>query len=135
MTALEVLDKVLKAGGKVIPDPPRHRVQVPVSLKPLVAEHREGLRQLIGQHASDLEAAYRAFWSLPQSAPSETFGGAYREIAALESRISPDVSWWVLRKVATAYHQETGTCPFCRERGDLHLPAAQRELELTGGAP
>ena len=47
MTAKEVLGKVLEAGGKVIPDPARPRLVVPSHLKPLVAEHREGIRELV----------------------------------------------------------------------------------------
>ena len=137
MTAVEALDTIVKAGVRIIPGPDRPSLRVPVSVservKPLVQAHREGLRQLIGQHASDLEAAYRKFWSLPESASPETIGAAYREIIALETRISPDVSWWVLRATATAYYGETGICPFCREQAALHLPAEQPEQELRHG--
>ena len=47
MTARQVLDKVLEAGGKVIADPARPRLVVPVALKPLVAEYKEELRALV----------------------------------------------------------------------------------------
>lgn len=140
MTAVDVLDTLIKNKVEIVPGPGRPIVRVPLSmrerLKPLVLEHREALRQLIGQHSSDLEAAYRKFWSLPETGDPETFSTAYREIVALESRTHPDIAWWTLRATATAYHQETaGVCPFCRQRGPLHLPAEQRELELTGGSP
>ncbi len=47
MTARDVLSEVLRAGGRVIPDPARPRLVVPPRLKPLVIEHREALRALI----------------------------------------------------------------------------------------
>ncbi len=135
MTAVEVLDTIIKAGVIIVPGPDRPRLRVPAAVsdlvKPLVQEHREGLRRLIVEHSSKLEAAYRKFWSLPETTDPETFSTAYREIALLETRISPDVAWWVLRATATAFHRESGICPFCRVKGALHLPAAQRELELT----
>jgi len=137
MTAVDVLDTLIKAKVEIVPGPGRPIVRVPLSLrerlKPLVQEHREELRQLIGQHSAGLEAAYRKRWSLPETTAPDTFLAAYREIAALETRTHPDIAWWTLRETATAYHQETGVCPFCRTRGPLHLPAEQRELELTGG--
>ena len=53
MTAREVLEKVIEAGGKVIPDPARPRLVVPSELKPLVAEHREEIRALVLQGATE----------------------------------------------------------------------------------
>ncbi len=47
MTVEEVLEMVLAAGGRIVPDPDRPRLLVPTSLKPLVAEHRDGLRVLV----------------------------------------------------------------------------------------
>lgn len=47
MTARDVLAEVLRAGGRVIPDPARPRLVVPPTLKPLVLEHREALRALV----------------------------------------------------------------------------------------
>jgi hypothetical protein len=47
VTPTEVLAEVLRAGGRVIPDPARPRLVVPPALKPLVLEHREALRALI----------------------------------------------------------------------------------------
>ncbi len=52
MTAQDVLNKVLAAGGKVIPDPARPRLVVPSRLKSLVAEHREEIRALVLQGTS-----------------------------------------------------------------------------------
>jgi len=137
MTALEALDTIVKAGVRIIPGPDRPRLGVPSTVreqvKPLVHAHREELRRLIGEHSRILEAAYRAFWSLPETSGAETFSTAYREIALLETRIAPDISWWTLRASATAYHAETGICPFCRERGPLHLLAEQVEMEFQNG--
>lgn len=47
MTPTEVLAEVLRAGGRVIPDPARPRLVVPPALKPLVLAHREALRALV----------------------------------------------------------------------------------------
>jgi len=47
LTAQELLNAVLKAGGRIIPDPARPRLLVPADLKPLVAEHRDLLRALV----------------------------------------------------------------------------------------
>jgi hypothetical protein len=47
VTAHEVLAEVLRAGGRIIPDPEHPRLVVPAELKPLVLEHREELRELV----------------------------------------------------------------------------------------
>lgn len=47
MTPTEVLAEVLRAGGRVVPDPTRPRLVVPPALKPLVLAHREALRALV----------------------------------------------------------------------------------------
>ena len=78
----------------------------------------------------ELAAAYLQYWRLSESAPLEAFRGAYREIVQRESEAEPAVAWQTLREAATAYHTETGICPFCRERGTLHLPAEQLVMEL-----
>ena len=52
MTAQDVLNKVLEAGGKVIPDPARPRLVVPSHLKPLVIENWEEIRALVLQGTS-----------------------------------------------------------------------------------
>ena len=130
MTAVEVLNQVLKAGGRVIPDPDRPRLLVPQNLKPIVQKHREVLRVLVGQ-SSALAAAYRRYWGIEETDPLETFRAAYREIVSLETRLDPEVAWRTLREAAIAYHAEMGTCPFCQERGPLHLPAEQIDRELS----
>lgn len=117
MTAIEVLNRVLKAGGHVIPDPERARLLVPQNLKPIVHEHREALR----------------YWEIEETEPIEIFNAAHRKIASLETQAAPEVAWYTLRDAATAYHAETGLCPFCRERGPLHLPAEQISGELLSG--
>jgi hypothetical protein len=47
VTALDALEEVLRAGGRIIPDPTRPRLVVPPDLKPLVLEHRAALRALV----------------------------------------------------------------------------------------
>jgi len=63
LTAREVLDEVLRAGGRVIADPARPRVAVPPRLKPLVLEHREALRALVLEVSTPtLPAASPSSW-------------------------------------------------------------------------
>jgi len=83
--------------------------------------------------AATLAAAYRCCWALPETEPQETFRAAYAEIARLERETDLEIAWHTLRETATGYHAETGVCPFCRERGHLHLPAEQISLELSDG--
>jgi hypothetical protein len=47
MTAREVLEEILRAGGRIVPDPEHPRRLIPPQLKPLVTEHREALRRLV----------------------------------------------------------------------------------------
>ena len=129
MTAVEVLNLVLKAGGQVIPNLDRPRLLVPLELKRIVQEHREGLRVLVRQ-SSILADRYREHWSLQEAEPLEVFQAAYRDIVRLETENSPELAWRILRQAATDYHTETGICPFCRISGELHLPAEQISEEL-----
>ena len=81
----------------------------------------------------ELGTAYRRYRSMPESEPLETFRVAYREIAGLEAQATPETAWRILRETATAFHAETGICPFCRIPGPLHLPADQLSMELRDG--
>lgn len=81
----------------------------------------------------DLALAYPHYWTLTETEPMEVFRAAYLEIARLEAQLAPEVAWHTLRAAAAAHHGKTGVCPFCRERGDLHLAAGQLALELSGG--
>lgn len=83
--------------------------------------------------APNLAKAYRSYWILAESEPLDVFQAAYQEIAKLEAQTAPAVAWRTLREAASAYHAESGTCPFCREAGALHLPAEQITLELRRG--
>ena len=70
MTARDVLEEVLRAGGRVIPDPIRPRLVVPPDLKPLVLQHRAALRALVlarTAHASSgaSEATGRSAYAFP----------------------------------------------------------------------
>ena len=49
MTAEEVLAHIMQAGGRVIADPARPRVIVPLALKSLVLAHKAALRALVLQ--------------------------------------------------------------------------------------
>ncbi len=133
LTAAEVLNRVLQAGGEIVPDRERPRLRVPRKprdLKPLVEAHRTDLRALVCQSFA-LADAYRTYWTLPETGTVETFQGVYREIIRLEAQTPPEIAWRTLREAATAYHTEKGTCPFCRTRGELHLPAEQIDRELS----
>jgi hypothetical protein len=80
----------------------------------------------------ELASAYRRYWTLPETEPLEAFQTAYREISRLEGQTPPGIAWRTLRETASAFHAETGICPFCQTTGDLHLPAEQMSMELTG---
>jgi len=83
----------------------------------------------------ELASAYRRYWNLSETEVRDTaLEAKYRgEITRLEVQGDPAVSWLTLRTSATAYHLETGICPFCRERGPLHLLAEQVEMEFRNG--
>ncbi len=81
----------------------------------------------------ELAAAYRRYWNLPKTQPMEVFQAAYLEIVRLEAQSIPEMAWQTLREAATAYHAETGICPFCKKCEELHLPAEQMARELSGG--
>lgn len=83
---------------------------------------------------SPLAAAYWQYWSLPESQPMATFEAQYDVIAALERKGNQADTWQTLFKAASAYHAASGVCPFCRMRGELHLPGEYPVMELSGGA-
>ena len=92
LTAQAVLERVLREGGQVIPDPVRPRLRVPAHLEALVAKHREALKALILSQAapSDLKIARSAHGSRLAhllSMPLADFG---REGQPLEIL----VHWW-----------------------------------------
>ena len=135
MTAVEVLTKVLKAGGSIAGDYQQPKLRmVWRDLKPMVEAHREDLRSLVRQSLT-LTAAYRNYWDLSETQVRDKAIEAKcrGEITRLEVQGNPAVSWLTLRASATAYHLETGVCPFCRERGPLHLLAEQVEMEFRNG--
>ncbi len=81
-----------------------------------------------------LTIAYWSYWGLSDSDPPEAFQAAYREIVSREAQTDPLVAWRTLCEAATAFHASSGICPFCRERGALHLPAEQLMMELCRGS-
>ena len=96
-----------------------------------VASFEAGSRDIV--LTTPLAAAYRRYWSLPESEPLTVFEATRDEITALERKADVRETWQTLLEAATAYHAETGLCPFCRNSGPLHLPSEQPELELLGG--
>lgn len=139
MTAQEVLAKILEAGGQVIPDPHRPRLLVPSALKPLVAEHRDALRELVRQLPrlipplpAPIPALRRSLRAWYVMMAREAAGGLptveetriilLSEIRRLWDDVGPTFAEAVERQDARAYHRETGRCPFCGEIGVFHDP-------------
>ncbi len=137
MTAAEVLAKVLEAGGRIIADPGRTRLLVPPALKPLVAEHREALRELIRQTGSPttpstpvpaLRRALRAWYDMTAKRADgnlptiEQARALLSEIRRLWDDVGPAFAEVVERQEAWAYHRETGRCPHCGEIAVFHDP-------------
>lgn len=121
---------ILQPRGEKLAFGPRDKVTP--ELKAKIVEHKEDLLRLL-QPGRTLAEVYRRYWNTPESATIETFQTAYKEIVKLEAQADPQAAWRSLREAATAWHRESGgVCPFCRERGELHLPAEQPELELRG---
>lgn len=90
---------------------------------------------LPGRTDAELTSAYRHYWTLPETEPVEIFSLAYQQVRELEAHAPQGVAWRTLRETASAFHAEMGVCPFCRERGPLHLPAEQISMELSGERP
>lgn len=91
---------------------------------------REGDPLEIAIPYATLAQAYRRYWTLPESESMEVFQAAKAEIARLEAQAEPLTAWRTLRETATVFHAESGVCPFCRQPGELHLPAETPQLEL-----
>ncbi len=138
MTPAEVLARVLEAGGRIIADPGRLRLLVPPAFKPLVAEHREALRELICQTGSPttpstpvpaLRRALRAYFVLlargtggdPEATLKEA-RALLSEIRRLWDDVGPAFAEAVERQETRAYHRETGRCPYCGEIAVFHDP-------------
>lgn len=142
MTPQEVLARVLEAGGRVIPDPERPRLLVPPALRPLVAEHREALKELVRQlplpapqptPVPALCRALRAWYDMTaQQADGdlptvEDSRALLSRIGRLQDVVGPAVAEAVERQEARAYYQESGRCPFCGEPTEFHEPGEKRE--------
>ncbi len=136
MTATALLSElksrgvILEAKGDKLAFWPRGKVTP--DLKAEIIRYKAEILALLQSPPPDLTLAdaYRRFWSLSESDPIETFHAAYLEIVTLEGQTPPEVAWQTLREAATTYHAETGVCPFCRERGPLHLPPEEISAEL-----
>ncbi|MDE2483862.1 MAG: hypothetical protein KGL32_01250 [candidate division NC10 bacterium] len=134
MTATALLTELKQHG--VILHPKGDRLafgpteKVTPELRDKIVRHKVDLLRLL-QPDPTLAEAYRRYWSLPESESMEVFQAAYREIIRLEAQADPQTAWRTLREAAAAWHTETGVCPFCRELGELHLPAQEMERELS----
>lgn len=138
MTPQELLARILDAGGQVIPDPHRPRLLVPSALKPLVAEHREALRELVRQFPPPmpplpspvpaLRRALRAWYTMTASEADgdlptvEEARILLSEIRRLWDDVGPAFAESVERQEARAYYREMGRCPFCGEIAVFHDP-------------
>ncbi len=80
---------------------------------------------------TSLASAYRRYWSMTGAESLETFREVYGEITRLEAQADPQMAWRILREAATTYHAETGVCPFCKERGAVHVPTEDITRELS----
>jgi hypothetical protein len=147
MTAAEVLAKVLRAGGRVVPDAVAPKLLVPSSLKPLVVEHRDALRALLASQeeaqaprAPDLIAAYQRvlerLWYLAGQGPDAN----HRECAALlqeQARLCDELgAEWALtvsRQAARDWSAREGRCAYCAMPGIFHDPDTGEDLPV--GAP
>lgn len=138
MTATALLTELKQHGVTLHPKGDRlafgPREKVSHDLREKIIRYKSELLALLQSSPIDatLSGAYRRYWSLPESEPTETFQAAYKEIVKLEAKADPQTAWRSLREAARAWYAESGACPFCRERGELHLPAEQPELELRG---
>lgn len=74
--------------------------------------------------ATSLEETCTQYWLLPDEAPVEEYRRLYHAIVELEARLDGTTITETLTRAATAFHRDTGHCPFCRERGPLHLALA-----------
>jgi len=74
--------------------------------------------------ATSLEEAYTQYWLLPDEAPVEEYRQIYHTLTAIEARLDPVTVERTLTNTATAFHRDTGHCPFCRQPGPLHLALA-----------
>lgn len=136
-TATALLDSLVKQGvelraeGDKLLLRPSERVAEEVKAK--LRKHKVEVLTLLIE-SETLAEAYRRYWSLSEDRePLGAFQAANREIVRLETQAEPHTAWRTLRATATAWHTKTGVCPFCRERGQLHLPPVQPELELRRG--
>lgn len=118
----------LRAEGDKLLFRPSERVTEGVKAK--LREHKAEVLALLTEAETLLAETYKAYWRLPESEPLERFQAARKEIVKLESKTDPQTAWRTLRATATIFHAESGTCPFCREHGALHLPAERPEQEL-----
>lgn len=137
MIAAEIIQEARTAGVTLTPLSDGRlqvigRPRVPPTLKAALQAHKTEVVALLIE-SETLAAAYRRFWSLPEDTePLEGFQAARREIERLEAQADPQTAWRTLRETARAWHRESGICPFCRQAGELHLPAERPELELRG---
>jgi hypothetical protein len=123
--AYEVLDKVLAAGGSIIPDPARPRLLVPSSLEPLVREYRAEIRQLLA-YRDVLRRAYGLIAQGEAADPAE-IAAVLQEQTKLVDETGPAAAQAVGKRAAHEWWQESGRCPWCGELGEYHAQRENRE--------
>lgn len=74
-----------------------------------------------------LAAAYRQFWTTPETEPLAVFTAILAEIETLESRLDPVAVVRILEAEAQRFHQATDRCPHCRQAGPLHNEPADHD--------
>lgn len=109
---------ILEPRGDKLAFGPREKVTP--DLKAKIVKHKEDLLRLL-QPDRTLAAAYRQYWSLPESEPMTAFQSLHREIDILERQVGADTAWRTLEEAAKTWYQETGACPFCKLAGVFHL--------------
>jgi hypothetical protein len=78
----------------------------------------------VTETATALAETYTQYWLLPAEAPVEEYRQLYHALLEIEARLDPVTITDTLTEAATAFHRDTDHCPFCRERGPLHLALA-----------
>jgi hypothetical protein len=118
LTALDVLQEVLRAGGRVVGEKEHLQLLVPPALKPLAVSHREAIRKLL-VYRDVLRRAYGIIAADGQADSAEV-AAALQEQARLLDEIGLHAATQVGRRAAEDWYRERGACPYCGARGTFH---------------
>jgi hypothetical protein len=122
VTALDVLDRVLAAGGQVVGEGDRVQLLVPRALKPLALPHRDRLKLILG-YRDVLRRAFRLIAEGPE-ADYKQVAAVLAEQARLLDELGPREAKAVARRVAREWWLATEHCPYCAALDELHLEEA-----------